>query len=64
MVPWFVRITPFFKAILPRAVFRFMSDWLNVSTGMSQWRGHAMQPLIPPEPKPAPAPFVRETETA
>lgn len=50
MVPWFVRITPFCKAVLPRPIFRWLCDWLNVSTGMSHWRGHAMQPLLKVDP--------------
>lgn len=37
--PWFVPITPLAKALLPRLLFRWVCDWLNVSTGMSSWRG-------------------------
>lgn len=44
LVPWFVQIIPFMKGILPRRVFRWLCDQLDVSTGMSHWRGHGAQP--------------------
>jgi short-subunit dehydrogenase len=44
--PWFVPITPLAKAMLPRVLFRWLCDWLHVSTGMTSWRGlSAMKPL-------------------
>jgi short-subunit dehydrogenase len=44
--PWFVPITPLAKALMPRALFRWCCDWLNVSTGMTSWRGlSTMKPL-------------------
>lgn len=36
--PWFVKITPLAKALLPQPVFRWFCDWLNVSTGMASIR--------------------------
>ena len=45
--PWFVKITPLAKALFPRPVFRWFCDWLNVSTGMTSWRGlSATKPLV------------------
>jgi hypothetical protein len=45
--PWFVKITPLAKALFPRPVFRWFCDWLNVSRGMSSWRGlAATKPLV------------------
>lgn len=44
--PWFVKITPFFKAIMPRPLFRWMCDILHISRGMCSWRGHVPETRV------------------
>jgi short-subunit dehydrogenase len=53
MTPWFVAITPLCKVILPTRLFRWFCDWLDISTGMSHWRGHGLtDPRLELDPAP------------
>jgi short-subunit dehydrogenase len=40
LAPWIVNLIPLGNALLPRAISRWLLDWLGVTVGMSSWNGH------------------------
>ena len=40
LTPWVVKVTPFLKGVLPRALFDATGAMLGVTTSMLGWRGH------------------------
>ncbi len=62
LTPWFVKITPLARALLPRALFRRLCDWLDVHQGMAPWRGHTpVAPAGPPCTRAAETPVMRDS---
>lgn len=44
LAPWLVNLVPMANGFVPRAVFRWLRDWLGINSGMITWCGPENEP--------------------
>lgn len=55
LTPWLVKLLPFGRGTMHRTAFRWLCDWLRVTTSMITWNSKSPQPVIEPTPSRVPA---------
>ncbi len=60
LTPWLVKFIPLGRGTLPRAAFRWLCDWLRVTTSMITWNSPPPKPVLEKPPVSVATPSVKK----